>query len=618
MTRIALVTALFSTVLATPSPALGASDYTFEGSGWGHGVGFSQYGARGQGLEDPTKSGEDIAAYYFTEAEPASLADLDLSNDLLLTHDHPLWVGLAQNVAVLEFTPIGGAVDLCQDGVCSGLPSPTSGQTWTFQTLGGGCAWFKGGVQQTSTGACHGTVSWPGAAGVEVRDLTNAPLICNSLAVLDRCQYRHGQLELRDDPSGSGFHVSLAVGLEEYLYGLRELPDDWTEENVSEAQIIVARSYAAVEFLSREDPADRTSVDAGLSSYQKDLCWCHTYDDTRNQYFVGYDKEAGAPHWPEAVDATTGRVLTYFGEDWEWSTEDGVLQGFYSSSPGPWTESNTTGFGSSVQYPYLHPVPDPWSQSAEAGNPYAHWEKTFTADTLASLLGVGDVLGVSLQSGPPGAVVVFSTVTGGVAADVELRGSVLRSTLGLRSAAVTAVNGVGAGPPPVFADIAGSVHEANIEAIYDAGITIGCDRTRFCINDDVLRGQMASFIARAMNLPTPLGDYASDDSTSVHEDNINRIYDAAIPLSCGLNRYCPSEPITREHMAVFLYRALQLPDSTEDVFGDDEYSPYEGEINAVAAAGITVGCAEGKFCPNDPVSRGQMASFLVRAFLISE
>ncbi len=71
-------------------------------------------------------------------------------------------------------------------------------------------------------------------------------------------------------------------------------------------------------------------------------------------------------------------------------------------------------------------------------------------------------------------------------------------------------------------------------------------------------------------------------------------------------------------MAVFLYRALELSDATEDVFDDDEYSPYEGEINAVAAAGITVGCAEGRFCPNDPVSRGQMASFLARAFVGSE
>jgi hypothetical protein len=66
---------------------------------------------------------------------------------------------------------------------------------------------------------------------------------------------------------------------------------------------------------------------------------------------------------------------------------------------------------------------------------------------------------------------------------------------------------------------------------------------------------------------------------------------------------------------VFLYRALDLPDSEIDVFTDDEDSLYQREINALAAAGITLGCSEQQFCPADPVSRGQMASFLVRAFL---
>jgi len=608
---VALAFVVIVVSLLPPVPALADDEYTFDGSGWGHGVGFSQYGAYGQAIADPSKSGEDIASYYFTGSAPASLADLSLSNDALLTEPNPLWVGLAQNVQVLEFTPIGGSVSLCQGGSCSGLPAPGPSQTWTFEVVGSECAWFNGGTQQGSTGPCDATISWPAATGVEVRDLTNAALICGSVAELSRCQYRRGQLELRADPVGAGFHVVLAIGLDEYLYGLRELPDSWTVGGVNEAQATVARSYAAVDFLSREVPSARTPTDAGLSSTRQDLCWCHSYDDTRSQYYVGYDKELGARQWVEAVDATSGRVLTYFGDGWEWSTEDGVLQGFYASSPGAWTESNVTGFGSSVQYPYLYPVADPWSLDPAVGNPYAAWSETFSAASLAQLLGVDAVTDVALSAGPPGAVVVFSTAAG----EIQLSGSALRSALGLRSASVNAVNGVAAGPAPVFSDISGSVHQAAIEAIYDAGITVGCTASSFCVNDDVLRGQMASFIARAMDLPAPTGDHATDDANSVHHDNINRIYDAGIPVSCGDRLYCPGEEITREHMAVFLYRALDLPDADNDEFTDDESSPYQREINAIASAGITLGCADGIFCPDDVVSRGQMASFLVRAFL---
>ncbi|MDE0139750.1 MAG: hypothetical protein OXQ26_14375, partial [bacterium] len=52
--------------------------FTFEGSGWGHGVGMGQWGALGQALADPGKPGEDIAAYYYTGSSPADLSDLDL------------------------------------------------------------------------------------------------------------------------------------------------------------------------------------------------------------------------------------------------------------------------------------------------------------------------------------------------------------------------------------------------------------------------------------------------------------------------------------------------------------------------------------------------------------
>jgi hypothetical protein len=66
-------------------------------------------------------------------------------------------------------------------------------------------------------------------------------------------------------------------------------------------------------------------------------------------------------------------------------------------------------------------------------------------------------------------------------------------------------------------------------------------------------------------------------------------------------------------MAAFLVRALDLPPAVGDRFVDDEDSGFEAEIEALAAAGITAGCAPDRFCPSDPVTRGQMAAFLHRA-----
>jgi SpoIID/LytB domain protein len=610
-----------------------AVEFTFVGSGWGHGVGFSQYGAYGQSIAHPGRSGEDIAAYYFTDAEPASLTDLALSDDHLTDGDDPLWVGLAQNVSVLEVRPVDNAVDLCIGETCSSSLAAQPGQVWTYETSGDGCAWFLDGSVVGAAGSCSASVRWPEGAGVRVRDLSHTPLICGSVAELSMCEYREGHLELRADPAGSGFHVVLAVGLDEYLYGLRELPDSWLTSSVNQAQAVVARSYAAVEYLSREKPSLRTASTAGLSATQQDLCWCHTYDDTRDQYYVGHDKAVGAPHWVDAVDATRGRVLTYEGEGWEWATEDGILQGFYSSASGGWTASNTVGFGSSVQYPYLLPVADPWALDPATGNPNIEWSVTFTSSQLAGLLGVDEVAEATLISAPPYPAVRFATLKAGVSGVVELEGSALRSTLGLKSPMVNSINGVGSangdGPPtPVFNDIATSVHRGAIEAIAEAGITRGCTTSSFCVNEPVSRGQMASFIARALSLPASGGDHVTDDDSSVHEDNINRIYDAGIPIACATGGYCPGIDITREEMAVFLYRALDLGEVAAsgsvdsgigaiDVFEDDDGSLYEREINAIALAGITLGCTESSFCPGEPVSRGQMASFLVRAFGLS-
>ncbi|MGH8874935.1 MAG: S-layer homology domain-containing protein [Acidimicrobiia bacterium] len=109
------------------------------------------------------------------------------------------------------------------------------------------------------------------------------------------------------------------------------------------------------------------------------------------------------------------------------------------------------------------------------------------------------------------------------------------------------------------------------------------------------------------------GRFADDDG-SVHEPAIEALAAAGITKGCAPDRFCPDDVVTRGQLASFLVRALGLGLATVDAFVDDSGSLHEGSINALAAAGITKGCAPDRFCPTDLVTRGELATFLLRAF----
>src|SRR5690606_38667277 len=173
-----------------------------------------------------------------------------------------------------------------------------------------------------------------------------------------------------------------------------------------------------------------------------------------------------------------------------------------------------------------------------------------------------------------------------------------------------------------FIDDDGSIHEENIVHAARRDITRGCNppqNTRYCSKDSITPGQMAAFLVRALDLPLCSFDDFVDVADSIFEGDIDALAAADITRGCNPpanDRFCPSDNVTRGQMAAFLVRALDLPPSDDDRFVDDEGSVFEGDINALAAAGITRGCNPPKndrFCPDEPVTREQMASFLVRA-----
>jgi germination protein M len=183
---------------------------------------------------------------------------------------------------------------------------------------------------------------------------------------------------------------------------------------------------------------------------------------------------------------------------------------------------------------------------------------------------------------------------------------------------VTTAPGVSAQELPpggTFVDDDGNPHEPSIEALVAAGITKGCAVDRFCPTDPVTRGQMASFIVRSVQgLAPATRDWFPDDTGSVHEAAINIIAENGISVGYTDGTFGPIDPVTRGQMASFLVRALDgLAPATKDWFPDDAGSSHEAAINIIAENDITIGYTDGTFRPNNPINRAEMATLLVRA-----
>jgi hypothetical protein len=191
------------------------------------------------------------------------------------------------------------------------------------------------------------------------------------------------------------------------------------------------------------------------------------------------------------------------------------------------------------------------------------------------------------------------------------------TSIGLASLLIVsaALFGVPAGAAgDAFGDDNGSVFEPDINALAAAGITKGCGGSSYCPNAAVSRAEIAVFLARAMNLaPRDAGPFI-DISSTPHAQYINAIAAAGITIGCSSDSFCPHRNLSRAEMATFLVRAVGLSPSASVPFADLSSNPHAGDIAAIAAAGVTTGCGASAYCPHDAVTRAQMAAFLTRAF----
>jgi hypothetical protein len=187
-------------------------------------------------------------------------------------------------------------------------------------------------------------------------------------------------------------------------------------------------------------------------------------------------------------------------------------------------------------------------------------------------------------------------------------------------------------PTPTFSDVSMDYWAWDwIERLFNAGITTGCSTTprMYCPEDSVTRAQMAVFLERGMHgadyiLPSGTGKVFADVPLSYWAVNwIEKLYADGVTTGCGTSPlvYCPEDSVTRAQMAVFLLRAKYgagyTPPSVTGIFTDVPTTYWAAHwIEQLYAEGITTGCGTSPltYCPEDSVTRAEMAVFLVRTF----
>ena len=166
---------------------------------------------------------------------------------------------------------------------------------------------------------------------------------------------------------------------------------------------------------------------------------------------------------------------------------------------------------------------------------------------------------------------------------------------------------------------------AAIENLFHNGITGGCAGGGYCPTASVTRAQMSVFLMKsklgaAATPPAATGmEFGDVAASNPFAPWIEQLAGFQITGGCGGGLYCPDSPVTRAQMAVFLLKSehgsAYVPPNCAGIFGDVECpSTFANWIEQLAAEGITGGCGGGNYCPNNPNTRGQMAVFLVKSF----
>ena len=403
----------------TPGAAVTTGDETvvFNGSGWGHGVGLSQYGAYGMAVKGST-AGQIISHYYS-------------GSTVAVKATAPIWVNLERNFQTLQLTvgdtgaAAGAPVVIKKKSEASGVTA-LPGAVITLSPAAPGCKVTVENPGQAAftipDTACEFDFNWyawetPGQTPSTKITITGCTLAdWNVTPTTSKpCAYARGMLHLRTGPGG--LDLSAEMLIDDYVLGTSEMPYAWSTQALR-AQAIASRSYAVARQLERGNPATN-SCDG----------WCHVKDTTADQRYVGWGHGNITP-WISAVQATAGQIVSHP------TAPNGVVPAYFSSSSGGKTENVEERFGGTARA-YLKSVDDSVAVNGTVFNPKASWQFVKPAAVVASAVGLDQLLDVEITETRSGsgsaAIVKYSGIAGGQYQEVEKTGTWTRTNFGLYS-----------------------------------------------------------------------------------------------------------------------------------------------------------------------------------------
>ena len=377
--------------------------FAFQGSGYGHGVGMSQIGARAKALAG--ESATAILQYYYTGTIVETVTDtqiLRINVGNLLTS-----AKLRSDSKGAELQLFAG--DLGETQTATPLLTFPSKTSLNLNLSDGliAISTTRGSVTKEITTGGNFTLRW---SGTRYQDGTPAVISLTTNNATKR--YRHGQISLkviRDKKLGKRMAIINSVRLQdEYLWGIGEVPSSWPTQAL-DAQAIASRTYAL---------AKSTKI--------RSACDCHLYATISDQNFAGYSKESEPRFgelWKAAVNRTAGAVITYAGTP---------ITAYFSSSSGGTTETSEHAWGTAT--PYTVSVPDSASVDIAFNPRFASWTREIPQAVIAQAFALPDVISLAVLSiNPAGSVALIQAISSDGSFAV-LRGETFRSRSKLPSA----------------------------------------------------------------------------------------------------------------------------------------------------------------------------------------
>lgn len=153
---------------------------------------------------------------------------------------------------------------------------------------------------------------------------------------------------------------------------------------------------------------------------------------------------------------------------------------------------------------------------------------------------------------------------------------------------------------------------------YNNGITSGVAPDQFGPNQVCTRGQVVTFLWRAMGSPEPASEvnpFVDVGSSDYFIKAVLWAYHAGVTAGVDGTHFGPGQPCTRAQVVTFLYSAKGRPGYEGKVsFADVPTGAYYYEpVLWAAERGITAGIGNGRFGPEDRCVRGQIVTFLYQA-----